>query len=164
MADETPKLHIDSDWKAQAQAEKEKLARDEAERDSKKKGPASETPGELPPADFRSLVGLLASQAMMGLGMFGDQKSGRVMIDLDGARFNIDLLGVIEEKTKGNLTEEEALEMKQLLQELRQRYVQISQLVAQQMAAQGADDAANPAALKPGGPADAASRLTIPGQ
>lgn len=140
MADETPKLHIDTDWKAQAQAEKERLAMEEAEREQKR-GPAGK-PGEMPPADFRSLVGLLASQAMMGLGMFADQKSGRVIIDLEGARFNIDLLGVIEEKTKGNLAAEEADELKHILAELRQRYVQISELVAQQMATQAAGDAA----------------------
>lgn len=127
------KLHIDSDWKAQAQAEKERLSQQEAEREQKKAGGE----GKMPPADFRGLVGLLASQAMMGLGMFGDRESGRVMVDLDGARFNIDLLGVVEEKTKGNLTEEESTELGQILQELRQRYVQIGQLVAQQMAGQG---------------------------
>lgn len=138
MADETPKLHIDMDWKAQAQAEKERLAKEEAEREQKR-GPAGS--GEMPPADFKSLVGLLASQAMMGLGMFADQKSGRVIVDLEGARFNIDLLGVIEEKTKGNLENEEAEELKQLVQELRQRYVQIARIVSEQMAAQGASGA-----------------------
>jgi len=127
------KLHIDSDWKAQAQAEKERLVQQESEQQQKKQ----QGEGKLPPADFRGLVGLLASQAMMGLGMFGDQGSGRVMVDLEGAKFNIDLLGVVEEKTRGNLSEEESTELTQVLNELRQRYVQISQLVAQQAAGQG---------------------------
>lgn len=133
--DQTPKLHIDSDWKAQAHAEKERLAQQEAEREKSQPAGAAKS-GELPPADFRGLIGLLASQAMMGLGMFGDRESGRVMIDLDGSRFNIDLLTVIQEKTKGNLTDEESDELQQVLTELRNRYVQVNQLVAQQMAAQ----------------------------
>lgn len=124
--EETPKLHIDSDWKAQAQAEKERLAAKEKE--------AAKQPSAhgLPEASFQALVSVLASQAIMGLGAYADPKSGRVMIDLEGSKFSIDLLAVLEEKTKGNLTAEEAEELKQLLVELRARFVQIAQLVAQQ--------------------------------
>ncbi|MCE2884471.1 MAG: DUF1844 domain-containing protein [Planctomycetaceae bacterium] len=130
MSDETPRLHIDSDWKAQAQAEKERLAEKEAARTAEA-GP--EGMGELPPADFRALVATLASQAMMGLGAYADPQSGRVVIDVVGAQFAIDLLGVIEEKTKGNLTEDEAAELKEVLAQLRARFVQIAKLVAAQM-------------------------------
>jgi len=72
----------------------------------------------------------------MGLGALGDQKTGRVVIDLGTARFAIDLLGVLEEKTKGNISDEEALELTQTLAELRARFVQISNLVAQQSIAE----------------------------
>ncbi|HRP61667.1 MAG TPA: DUF1844 domain-containing protein [Phycisphaerales bacterium] len=124
--EETPKLHIDSDWKAQAQAEKERLA-------AKEKEAATQPSAHgLPEASFQALVSVLASQAIMGLGAYADPKSGRVMIDLEGSKFSIDLLAVLEEKTKGNLTAEEAEELKQLLVELRARFVQIAQLVAQQ--------------------------------
>ena len=126
MSDEAPKLHIDSDWKAQAQAEKERLAEKEAARASHAGGVAGggEGEGELPPANFRTLVATLASQAMMGLGAYGDPQSGRVVIDVAGAQFAIDLLGVIEEKTKGNLTPEESEELKEVLAHLRARFVQ----------------------------------------
>ncbi len=131
--DETaPKLQIDSDWKAEAEAEKERLA----EQEQAKEASGDRTqPGQLPKADFKSLMGVLASQAIMGLGAVGDPKSGRVVIDLDGARFSIDLLGVLEEKTKNNLSDEEATELKQVVTELQARFVQIAQLVAQQGAA-----------------------------
>lgn len=134
MSEETPKLHIDSDWKAEAQAEKERLA---AEADQKTAQGATPPPGELPPADFKSLMGLLASQAIMGLGAYTDPQSGGVVVDLPGAKFAIDLLGVLEEKTKGNLDEAEGEEIAKVLTELRARFVQVAQLVAQQAEAGG---------------------------
>ncbi len=134
MSDETPKLHIDSDWKAQAQAEKERLAEKEAARASQA-GPGGE--GEMPPASFQTLVATLASQAMMGLGAYGDPQTGRVVIDLVGAQFAIDLLGVVEEKTRGNLDPEEAKELGEVLAHLQSRFVQIAKLVAAQMQREG---------------------------
>jgi len=123
-----PRLHVDSDWKAQAQAEKERLARQETERSAKGGGRG---PQDLPPADFRSLVGILASQAMSGLGLYGDEK-GRVIVDPIGAKFAIDLLGILEEKTKGNLSKEEAADIESVLRELRLRFVQVMDLIARQ--------------------------------
>lgn len=164
MADDqgAPKLHIDSDWKAEAQKEKERLAQKEQARSAKKPGAAAphatasvakddETaamPHELPEPSFRALVGVLASQAIMGLGAMADPQTNRIVIDLEGARFTIDLLEVLEQKTKGNLADEEAKELQQVLHELRSRFVQISTLVARQMAAQ--QSAAMNAAAKPG--------------
>jgi Domain of unknown function (DUF1844) len=132
--DETPKLQVDSDWKAEAQAEKERLTLQE----QKKRGqaPAGGDParGTLPEASFRSLVSLLASQAIMGLGTVQDPQTKGIVVDLEGARFGIDLLAIVQEKTRGNLTEEESKELTQLLVELRARFVQISQLIARQAA------------------------------
>ncbi len=127
---EAPKLHIDSDWKAEALAEKERLAAEEKAREAE--APHDASRGGLPEANLTSLVGLLASQALMGLGTMQDPQSGGVVVDLEGARFSIDLLGVLEEKTKGNLIDEEAKELTHLLAELRQRFVQVAHLVAQQ--------------------------------
>ena len=146
MSDESPKLHVDSDWKAEAQAEKERLAADSAT--SKEKAADPRSTGELPPADFKSLMGLLASQAIMGLGAYSDPQSGGVVVDLPGAKFAIDLLAVLEEKTKGNLDDEEAKEISTVLNELRSRFVQIAQMVAEQ-GAQAGPDGGNPAAPPP---------------
>lgn len=145
MADEstTPKIQIDSDWKAEAQREKERLAKkDQAKAPGSKSGAPGRESQELPEASFKSLVGMLASQAVMGLGALADPQSGRIVIDLEGARFAIDMLDVIEQKTKGNLDDDEAKELRQVLAELRQRFVQISQFVARQMAAQATSEAA----------------------
>ena len=130
--DQTPKIQVDTDWKAEAQAEKERLTKKEQER-TEAAGDAP-PPGELPPADFKGLIGLLASQAIMGLGAYTDPKSGGVVIDLVGSKFAIDLLAVIEEKTTGNLDEAETTELTQILAELRSRFVQVAEAVAQQQA------------------------------
>ena len=145
MADEEQKIQIDSDWKAEAQAEKNRLAKEseaaEADQDHKR-------PGELPEADFRTLVGVLASQAIMGLGAVADPKSGRVVVDLPGSKFAIDLLAVLEEKTTGNTSEEEATELKQTVQELRSRFVEISQVVAKQAIAKAPEGEAAAGAIQ----------------
>ncbi len=149
----TPKLHIDSDWKAQAQAEKERLAQREAERETQR-GPAGAE--EFPPADFKGLVGVLVSQALMGLGAYGDEQ-GRMIVDLPGSRFAIDLLGVLEEKTKGNLAADEAEDLKTVLSQLRARFMQLATVVAQQMQTRGAAGMATAA-----GPATIAGRIDGP--
>jgi hypothetical protein len=127
---DTPKIQIDSDWKAEAQKEKERLAKIEAEKAATGKGGAA---GELPPADFRTIVSMLAQQAIMGLGVMADRKTGGVIVDLEGSRFAIDLLDVLEQKTKGNLTADETEELKQILGDLRTRFVQIATVVSKQM-------------------------------
>lgn len=164
MSEETPKIHIDSDWKAQAEAERERLARMEGDRaaDGRRGGPES-----MPPADFRSLVGVLASQALSGLGMYGDPDTKRIVVDLPASRFAIDLLGVLEEKTKGNLAPEEANELTEVLAELRARFVHFARLMAEQQARGGAVGAVPPgapAASPSASPAQApgASRIVMP--
>ncbi|TVQ60121.1 MAG: DUF1844 domain-containing protein [Phycisphaerales bacterium] len=121
---EQPKIIVDSDWKSQAQAEKERLTEQEAARPAK--GAAGADPQGMPPADMRTLVGVLATQALMYLGGFPDPETGRAIVALDYARHYIDLLGVLEEKTKGNLSADEAQEIKEVLHELRTRYVRLS--------------------------------------
>lgn len=134
-----PEILIDSDWKSQAQAEKERLAEAEAKAQGAK-GAGAPGPGELPPADFSSLVGMLATQALMYLGGMADRKSGQLVFDPEMARFYIDLLAVVEEKTKGNVTEQESSDLAGALQELRMRFVELARAVAAQ-GAQGAPGA-----------------------
>ena len=140
--DSAPKILVDTDWKAEAQAEKERLTK-KADEAQSKGDPQS---GEMPPASFQMLVGTIASQAVMSLGAVRDPKSGGVVVDLDAARFAIDLLGVIEEKSKGNLTDEETKELSQALAELRHRFVQVSDAVKTQVAAGVAPPIVDPAA------------------
>ena len=148
MSDETPKLHIDSDWKAEAHAEKEKLA---AEADKKTAEGGAPAPGELPPADFKSLMGLLASQAIMGLGAYPDPETGGAVVDLVGSKFAIDLPGVLKEKTEGNISDEESKEITEVLSQLQTRFVQIADALAQQQARAAAGEGMPNPGTPPGG-------------
>lgn len=125
-----PSIHVDSDWKAQAEAERARLAEKDAAMQARG---GHGGPEQMPPAEFRSLVGLLASQAVMGLGTMADQQ-GRVVVDLEGSKFAMDLLHVLEEKTRGNLTPEEKGELDEILRELRMRFGSITRMLAEQMA------------------------------
>ena len=152
--DTIQKIQVDSDWKAQAQAEKERLIKIEKENEAAQA--VNQSGGELPEASFRTLVGTLASQAIMGLGAMADPKTGRVIIDLESSQFSIDMLQVLEEKTKGNLTDEEKDEMTQVLSELRGRFVQVTQMIAQQAQTPGVADPAGSV------PKDSGPKIVMP--
>ena len=121
--DEGSKLHIDSDWKAEAQAEKEKLAQ---QVESKGSGGAAPGPGGMPPATFETLVSTLVTQALFAMGAIADPRSGQRVQHMELARHHIDMLTLLEEKTKGNLSEEESKILTSSTYELRSRYIQMS--------------------------------------
>jgi hypothetical protein len=82
--------------------------------------------GSFPKLDLTTFFLSISSAAFMGLGMVprpGSKEQGSV--DLDLARQNIDLLELMQEKTKGNLTADEAKLLEQLLFETRLRYVEV---------------------------------------
>jgi hypothetical protein len=86
---------------------------------------ASEYDMPLPPATFEFLVASLVMQAQMNMGMFhlgGDDEQSKPNLPL--ARHSIDLLAMLQDKTRGNLTIEEQRELENSLTELRFRYVQ----------------------------------------
>lgn len=79
---------------------------------------------QLPPADFATLVLSLGSSAVMYLGQGDDPADKKTPPNLPMAKHAIDLLTVLEEKTKGNLTGEEQQVLESLLFDLRLRYVE----------------------------------------
>ncbi len=76
----------------------------------------------MPPATLEFLVASLRLQAEMSLGIFKMSEDDKV--DLDAARHFIDLLAVLEEKTRGNVTLEEKRLIENSITELRFRFVQ----------------------------------------
>ncbi len=118
-----PKIIVDDDWKSAARAEKEKLTQAEQEKQAQAAGQGG--PGALPEQpSIQHLISLLTSQALMYMGQLPDQ-SGRAVLALDVAKMQIDLLGVLEEKTKGNLSEEESALLTGTLGELRAVFVEV---------------------------------------
>ena len=89
-----------------------------------------ETDMPLPPASFSFLVLSLRAQAEMQLGLmhFGPEPKPEPALPI--ARHTIDMMGVLLEKTKGNLSLEEQRLLENSLTELRFRFVQVSDEVA----------------------------------
>lgn len=75
-------------------------------------------------ASFSMLVMSVASSAAMALGLTPNPQSGDLEKDKDMARFNIDLLLVLKEKTKNNLSKEESELLDHLLKDLQLKFVQ----------------------------------------
>lgn len=87
----------------------------------------------LPPASFEFLVLSLRLEAEMQLGLLRiDEEEEKPQPNLHGAQHTIDLLGVLWEKTKGNLSLEEQRLLENSLTELRFRYVQTLEEVQKQ--------------------------------
>ena len=78
----------------------------------------------IPPASFDLLVMTHASQAMLAMGFMPDPTTGEIVKNLKLAGHHVDMLGILEEKTKGNLTEAEAAMLENSLHQLRMAFVQ----------------------------------------
>ena len=150
---EEPKLIIDEDWKTQVQREKELLKQKKAQEaaesadessvssDSTSAQDAEEltehaqasndvTDGEddlqpPPPASFEFLVSGMATQAVAAMGQLPGNDGKPLPVRLDYARHYIDLLGVIESKTTGNLTDSEQKFLQNTLHQLRMLFVAV---------------------------------------
>ena len=118
------KIIIDEDWKQQAKKEKEVLA--EKEEAEKKEAGQYKRQGPLPQGDLTALVSMLFTQTLFSLGFIQVKGQDKREPDLALAKYNIDMLGTLEEKTKGNLTEDEQHAITTALNELRMAYVKVA--------------------------------------
>lgn len=137
MADDEKRIIIDEDWKSQVQREKEQAAQ------------AAETPAddeidEHEPLDFEasfeSLVASLATQTMLALGVIAPEGAEQIPINLGQAKFMIDTLEMLKEKTAGNLTEEEDAHLTEAVSELQHVFALRVQQYQQQAMQQGGID------------------------
>jgi len=76
--------------------------------------------------DFSTFVFSLATNALINLGLTPDPITKKTQKNIPLAKQNIDILGMLKDKTKGNLTEEEDKLMESLLTEARLRFVEAS--------------------------------------
>ena len=110
---------VDESWKDRAQQEKRRLDDEQAGPDK-----AKTKQGALPKADFITFMTGLGTQALVSMGaMNGPAGTGEPQKDIEQAKYYIDLLQVMKEKTKGNLTDTEEKYLDSLLYDLRMRYV-----------------------------------------
>ena len=101
--------NIDETWKETAKKEKD----------------SAKLEGEFvpPEPDFNFFITTLALQASVSLGGAPNPATNKKEEDLTQAKFLIDTLGMLKEKTKGNLAQEEANLLDNLLYELRTQYI-----------------------------------------
>ncbi len=109
------KIIVDEDWKTSAHEEKEK---------DTVKQPAQKTKQQIPEASFNLFISSLASQILINLGEMASPFNKKKNLDLDQAKFTLDTLQIIKDKTEGNLTDGETKYLDTLLYDLRMRYVE----------------------------------------
>lgn len=108
MAEEKDKI-IDEEWKKHVREEKEEEAEEEV--------------SFVPEASFILFVSGLATQALIALGEIENPITRKKEKNLAQAKFTIDTLGLIEEKTRGNLTPEEKRYLEGVLHDLKMSFV-----------------------------------------
>jgi hypothetical protein len=112
----------------------EQRAQDDAYRDSGKKFERAAFRGRTPQdyeMNFERLVASLYMTAMMQLGLVHEE-GGQPAADLLGAKQTIDTLGLLQEKTKGNLSDQEQHLLQNCLYELRMGFVELTNALARQ--------------------------------
>jgi len=111
--------------------EQQEEATDDGPREAAEEPPAPEDgegqePGaetQLPEMNFATFIFSLNSSALVHLGVIDDPATGRKQKNLAFAKQTIDILGMMEEKTSGNLSTDEDNLLKNILRELRLMYV-----------------------------------------
>jgi hypothetical protein len=118
---------VDESWKEQVELEKHQVGKPSAPGQASPGQPAREEPREtepgVPEARFDLFLSGLAMEALIALGDAPHPQTRKSATNLPQARYLIDLLGVLEEKTRGNLSVDEERLLKETLYQLRMRYM-----------------------------------------
>jgi len=117
---EEKKIIIDEDWKSKVQAEK-----DSFEKEPEHPQPEADVPQDppMPPASLEILLTNLATEAMMALGQIPHPTTGEMLFLPNQAKFLIDTIAVIKDKTSGNSTAAETQAIDGLIHQLRMAYI-----------------------------------------
>jgi len=117
---------FDSEGKAKEELEKTEKREDKDKDEGKDKDKEKGT-GALPEVNFSSFLLSLSSSSLLHLGEIADPQSGTKKKDLALAKQSIDIINLLKDKTKGNLTQEEEKLLEHLLYDLRMRFVKASE-------------------------------------
>ncbi|HPD31626.1 MAG TPA: DUF1844 domain-containing protein [Phycisphaerae bacterium] len=124
---EAPKIIIDDDWKEQARREKEEADREARAAEETERGP-------LPGPHIAEIIQMITMQATIGLGGFRDQNGKTIPPSLEYAKHYIDLLELLQNKTRNNLDDQEQRILTGTLQELRLAFVEVYEAMLRQAA------------------------------
>lgn len=92
-----------------------------------KESQSSSHTSELKKVTFQQFLFLLSGQALIALGSVPNPLTGKTEVNLSLVQHTIDVLAMLQDKTQGNLTSEEARSLDELLYDLRMRYVEAVQ-------------------------------------
>lgn len=148
---EGPKIFVDEDWKQKAEAEKKALEEEIASQAEESAEAPAEGEYDLPPASFSSLLQEFSTRALVSMGMIQNPFSGEAQVDLKAAAYSIDMLAILQEKTEGNLEENESTYLGQLIAQLREAFLKVS--AAGGGAEEGSEEGAASAGESPAEPA-----------
>ena len=98
----------------------------------------SEIPGSDDPASFVNFLSTLATNAAASLGAMPHPSTGQRTVDLETGKYWLDVLGMLQEKTKGNLHPQEARLLEGLLGDLRMQYVHLVHATEEKLKQQAA--------------------------
>ena len=130
---------VDESWKEQVEKERETLSSEpvkpaqgqrpqEPPPAASRQQPQQPRRGGAPPqSEFAMFLSSLSMQAMLALGEITHPATGLAQPDLEQARYLVDVIGLLQEKTQGNLSPDEAALLDGLLYELRMKYVEKTQ-------------------------------------
>ena len=136
MSDEErlARKRVDEDWKERVEREQVEPTPPAAGPEGKVVAAGADAAGRAPeqeglPAEarFDIFISVLSMEALIGLGDLPHPVTKKRGVNLPQAKYLIDLLGIIEEKTRGNLSAEEAQLLSDMLYQLRMRYMSKSQ-------------------------------------
>jgi len=97
-----------------------------------------EIPGADDPASFVNFLSTLATNAAAALGAVPHPATGKRSLDLETGKYWLDILGMLRDKTQGNLHPQEARLVEALLGDLRMQYVQLMRATEEKLKAQAA--------------------------
>lgn len=136
-----PKIIVDDDWKAQVEKEKaaatakpepssdEVLAKEtepaQVAEPAEKTEPAADDAGQLPPASLEVHISMLFSQCMAALGQMPGPDGQPTEVNKPFAKHFIDTIEMLQEKTSGNVTDDEKKMMAEVLHAMRMAFVSV---------------------------------------
>ncbi len=130
--DNEKKIIIDEDWKNEAE--------ESTQADMEAAQAAAEVQSEsqeMPPASLLTLVSTLTTEIMIALGQIPHPASGQLQPNPDIAKYLIDTICMLQEKTKGNVDEDEIKMFEDLTHQLKMAYVAFTDAMKEAEAGEG---------------------------